>query len=169
MPSDSAQAGLLQTCFPSTRSSATRGLTFVPESPQHSARGSQDLSRCPPKCFQWEYNFWVEENVLIYNIYIFVFIPMQSYPCNINIFLGRKVPGRKIFPGGFGSQGCFHCPLPEKAPEAQRRAGVCPRLQSRCLVHLSRLKLLLHGTSRRCLLETISSGAGFSKPYVIVL
>lgn len=28
---------------------------------------------------------------------------MQSYPCNINIFLGRKVPGRKIFPGGFGS------------------------------------------------------------------
>lgn len=30
-----------------------QGLDLVPESPQHSARGSQDLSRCPPKCFQW--------------------------------------------------------------------------------------------------------------------
>lgn len=103
--SDPAQAQLLQTCFAHPRSSANRGLPLVPESrvPAAQCRGAHQTLLVAPKNVSREYDFSVEENVLIYNIYIFIFIPVQSYHVMFTlIFLGRKGPGRKMLPGAFG-------------------------------------------------------------------
>lgn len=81
-----------------------QGLAPCPRVPAAQRRGAHRTLLVAPKNVSREYNFLVEEHVLIYNIYIFIFIPVQSYHVMFNlIFLGRKGPGRKMLPGAFGS------------------------------------------------------------------
>lgn len=44
--------------------------------------------------------FWVKENVLIRNVYVFVFLPMQSPNVTFNVFLQRKGHREANVPGG---------------------------------------------------------------------